>query len=203
MKKLTAIDLTAEVYCEIYIGFSDASEIYIGDETPGPISKSSEHAVVLTAKDFEKRFEVSHEVAVRLAGYQNDIHTEFLSAVGRMKQQSVRYLAVKEYLKNRNYDQTMLDAYVYRDEAPKYIEPRVYLFKAVRNVVISLVLLVLIAAFVRNPKFDVGFDPVGGWILAIIWLGLTLLVAAGTPKRYTTIKLLSSLDKPESEPTTN
>lgn len=195
MRKLAATDLTDEVYCDIYLGFTDASDIYVGDETPAAISKSSMQAEVLTADDFAKRFNVSREVANRLVGYQNDIHAEFLSAIERMKHQSARYLAIKEYLENRRYDKTMLDDYIYRDEPLKDLEPKVYLFKAIRNVAISLALLAVIAAFVRNPKNDVGFDPLGGWILAIIWAGLTLLVAIGIPKRYTTRKLLSSIEK--------
>lgn len=194
MKTLAASDLKDQVYSDIFISF-DTPEMYVGDETPGPIPKSSKQAPYLSISDFQKKFAVSDDVARRLVEYQNDIQEEFLLAIERMNRQAGRYLAVKPYFTKKQYDVTMLDNYIYREDSDRDLNPQNYVLKAVRNVVISFTLLAITILFVRSSTFDVGIDPLGGWILGLIWGGTTLLIMLGIPKGYRTRKLLYSLEK--------
>jgi hypothetical protein len=202
MRKLKASDLEKVVLCDISISF-DTPRTFEGDDTPGPIPKSSVEAGTLGADDFKQRFGVSDEVARRLLEYQSDIQAEFMRAIGEMKSQSVRYVAVKEFLDYKKYDEFLLNDFIYHEMSAREIDPQYHLYNGILKVVLSFTLLGVAAASALNHSFGLSIDPVGGWIIATVWGGLTLLAALGIPKRYRTRRVLDSLSRAEKLITTH
>ncbi|HEX3082228.1 MAG TPA: hypothetical protein VHQ86_03160 [Candidatus Saccharimonadia bacterium] len=192
--KLQVSDLNNRIYSHISIAFSafdDADEERVLKETVKP----STQLPLMTTHDIRQKYGVSDEVATHLVGFQNEIMADFDAAVESLMSRSERYLEVKPFLGDKKFNKGLLEEYVDQNISLKDLNPTNNLYRALGAAAISFVLLALVIWITRIPHLDLGIDPIGGSILGIIWVGLTLLGAASIPKRYRTRKLLVHLAK--------
>jgi hypothetical protein len=199
-KELSASDLEDHITCHIEICLTKMADV--NEPYPGPIDRSRKNSKVLDAADIKKEFKVSDAVATKIAGYQQDILAEFHDAIGEMLGQSKRYLEVSHLLDTGEYDSSILREYIYLSIPTKELNPKRYLRKAVGGISISTCLLAVAVVAARIPQLDLGIDPLGGWVLGLIWGGITFVVAAGVPKRYKTKKFLFLLNRAKAAAST-
>lgn len=192
-KQLAPSDLSSELYCNVEIGIEGLAKYDDYEQWPPPIKKSSEQVKWLSAHDIQTQYGVSAEVAEKLAAYQNDIQAAYKKAIEKLLEQSKRYMLVKPYLKNKRYEYNVLENFILWNMSMKDLEPARYLRNSITGVTTSYLILATAISLVKNPALHIPFDPIGGWILSIIWGLITLFVAVGIPGQYRARKLIVSL----------
>src|SRR4051812_3551435 len=115
-RPLTAADLSDNVYCELGVGLTKIAFWESDEQFPPAIEKATKDVALLAPSEIKREFDVTDEVAEKLAGFQADILKHFHEAVQRMVERSGRYLEVKQYLDNSRYTDYIMHEFI--DENP-------------------------------------------------------------------------------------